>query len=138
MQKWGLGALARRRFKKLIQVAQYKTLNKPMYQNGRLVKTDEVLINDDDLAWQLSYAGAGKGLYWNKNEITLEEGKVYQGQWKATSQRLKDTFEGMGTMKFKDGSKYQGMSHNQLFNGKGRMTHANGDIYQGEWKDGKA
>ena len=25
-----------------------------------------------------------------------------------------------------------------MLNGKGRMTHANGDIYQGEWLDGKA
>lgn len=30
------------------------------------------------------------------------------------------------------------MTKNQQFNGKGRMTHANGDIYQGEWVDGKA
>ena len=29
------------------------------------------------------------------------------------------------------------MTKNAQFNGKGRMTHANGDIYQGEWKDGK-
>lgn len=27
---------------------------------------------------------------------------------------------------------------NGLFHGKGRMTHSNGDIYQGEWKEGKA
>jgi hypothetical protein len=27
---------------------------------------------------------------------------------------------------------------NGLYNGRGRMTHVNGDIYQGEWKDGKA
>ena len=27
---------------------------------------------------------------------------------------------------------------NGLFEGKGRLQHANGDIYQGEWKGGKA
>jgi hypothetical protein len=30
------------------------------------------------------------------------------------------------------------MTYNGLFHGKGRMTHTNGDIYQGEWKEGKA
>ena len=30
------------------------------------------------------------------------------------------------------------MSKNGVFNGKGRMTHVNGDIYQGEWVNGKA
>jgi hypothetical protein len=25
-----------------------------------------------------------------------------------------------------------------LFHGKGRIQHANGDIYHGEWKEGKA
>lgn len=30
------------------------------------------------------------------------------------------------------------MTRKGLFDGKGRMTHANGDIYQGEWKEGKA
>lgn len=30
------------------------------------------------------------------------------------------------------------MTLNGEFHGKGQMTHANGDIYQGEWKDGKA
>jgi hypothetical protein len=30
------------------------------------------------------------------------------------------------------------MTKGGLFHGKGRMTHSNGDIYQGEWQDGKA
>jgi len=30
------------------------------------------------------------------------------------------------------------MTKNGKYEGKGRMTHSNGDIYQGEWKDGKA
>jgi hypothetical protein len=33
---------------------------------------------------------------------------------------------------------YQGQTKAGLFEGKGRMTHANGDIYQGEWRGGKA
>jgi hypothetical protein len=30
------------------------------------------------------------------------------------------------------------MWKNDMANGKGRMTHANGDIYEGMWKDDKA
>jgi hypothetical protein len=37
----------------------------------------------------------------------------------------------------KDGSLYQGFILNRQFNGKGRLTSSNGDIYQGNWKDGK-
>lgn len=33
---------------------------------------------------------------------------------------------------------YQGVTKNKVFHGKGRMTHANGDIYQGNWENGKA
>jgi hypothetical protein len=42
---------------------------------------------------------------------------------------LKNEIEGLGTIKFADGSLYQGMTKHGLFNGKGRMTHTNGDIY---------
>ena len=31
-----------------------------------------------------------------------------------------------------------GMTKNGVFEGRGRMTHANGDIYQGDWHQGKA
>lgn len=48
------------------------------------------------------------------------------------------TWEGLGTIKFKDGSVYEGFTANQKFNGKGRLTQANGDLYQGDWKDGVA
>ena len=30
------------------------------------------------------------------------------------------------------------MTKNNRFHGVGRMTHANGDVYHGNWKDGKA
>ena len=33
---------------------------------------------------------------------------------------------------------YAGHVKDKNMNGKGRMIYANGDIYQGEWKDGKA
>jgi hypothetical protein len=36
---------------------------------------------------------------------------------------------GLGVQLWPDGSKYEGMWKDGKFNGKGRMTHANGDIY---------
>lgn len=33
---------------------------------------------------------------------------------------------------------YRGEVRNKLYNGKGRMTHASGDVYHGDWVDGKA
>ena len=36
-------------------------------------------------------------------------------------------WEGIGIIQFPDGSTYHGMTKNGQFNGKGRMTHANGD-----------
>ena len=39
---------------------------------------------------------------------------------------------------FKDGSVYEGLTKNNKFNGKGRLTHANGDYYIGQWQDGVA
>lgn len=54
-----------------------------------------------------------------------------------TKDRFNSTWEGLGTIRFADGSVYQGQTKNGTFNGKGRIKHANGDIYQGDWKNGK-
>ena len=39
--------------------------------------------------------------------------------------------DGLGIQLWADGSKYEGMWREGRCTGKGRMTHANGDIYQG-------
>ena len=48
------------------------------------------------------------------------------------------TWEALGSLKFKDGSIYEGFTVKEQFSGKGRLTQANGDCYQGDWKDGMA
>jgi hypothetical protein len=58
----------------------------------------------------------------------------YKGYWN----KEREAIIGLGELKFKDGSVYQGMISTKQFNGKGRMTRVNGDIYQGEYTDGKA
>jgi hypothetical protein len=56
--------------------------------------------------------------------------KEYRGHWRnQVGTNSKKIWEGLGIIKFVDGSLYQGMTKNEMFNGKGRMTHANSDIY---------
>ena len=47
-------------------------------------------------------------------------------------------WEGIGIVTYTDGAEYLGFTKNKKFNGRGRLTHQNGDIYQGDWKEGKA
>ncbi len=88
----------------------------------------------------------GKNLVWinqfqpisddneNSKEKDSEQGRLYKGHWRSDM----SMWEGLGIVKFPDGSSFKGQTKSGLFNGKGRMIHANGDIYQGEWQDGKA
>lgn len=36
-------------------------------------------------------------------------------------------------MIFVDGSIYEGEFKDDLYNGKGRLIHADGDVYEGDW-----
>ena len=123
-------------------------LRYPAYtQEGgeKIVSQDKVLMDDDELTRFMNSEAGGKSLLWLNffkqiNDSTLSaDGSVianeYKGQWRVDDG---DVWEGFGTIKFSDGSMYQGQTKNKMYNGKGRMTHVNGDIYQGEWKDGKA
>jgi len=136
IEKWTKGALARRRFKKMVIVSQFTKLRKPVYDDGKREYLQEVLFNDDDIAYQIDWKAGGKGLSFNTKTVDLPKGKTYVGQWKAD--KFKSTWEGLGCINFPDGSKYQGVTKSGQFHGKGRMTHSNGDIYQGQWENGKA
>jgi len=41
-------------------------------------------------------------------------------------------------MKWADGTIYEGLWMDNLYNGRGRLHHASGDIYQGEFVDDMA
>jgi hypothetical protein len=58
----------------------------------------------------------------------------YKGYWNEE----KTEIIGIGEIKFEDGSVYQGETYDKIFHGKGRMSHANGDIFQGHYNMGKA
>lgn len=65
----------------------------------------------------------------------MDAKREYKGQH---SKDNKDVMEGLGHIKYKDGSMYSGFVKEKNMNGKGRMVYANGDIYQGMWVNGKA
>lgn len=89
IEKWTTGAIARRRFKKFVQVKSIACQKKPVYKNGKLIKTDEVLMTDDDVAYQLSHKAGGKGHYWNTRFVDIQKGRKYRGQWTAPTDKKK-------------------------------------------------
>jgi hypothetical protein len=74
LHKWAKGAVARRRFKKFMQIKSIASQKKPVYENGKLTTTKEVLLSDSELAGSLSSVGGGKGLYWNTRTLDIKNG----------------------------------------------------------------
>ena len=66
----------------------------------------------------------------------LENGAVYQGEWLVlpNGESQKD---GRGVQIWPDGSRYDGFWVNEEAQGYGRLVHANGDVYEGEFKNDK-
>lgn len=77
IKKWGCGALARRRFKRIVQTKMIASQRKPVYHEGVLIATNDLLMTDDDLAYQMAYQGGGKGLYWNTYWVDIGQGRNY-------------------------------------------------------------
>lgn len=76
-----------------------------------------------------------KKLMWDNYFGNIGEDRQYKGQRQKNQMKI---WRGIGTIKYPNGSVYQGQTMDGLYNGKGRLTHSNGDIYQGEWKNGFA
>ena len=96
------------------------------------------MFSDKDISYFTSYEAGGKNHYWNTYWIDIGEDRKYQGQWKKGKKGCRDVFDGLGTIKFKDGSVYRGQTKDGLFHGKGHMVYSDGDIYHGEFIEGNA
>ena len=109
ISKWTKGALARRRFKKLILtkkiqgkheipmnflwnhwplITQYShtfifwiALPYPEYDGNEIKNSEETLFTDKELFIMLDWNRGGKELAWNNFEIPIGKDKFYQGQW---------------------------------------------------------
>lgn len=55
----------------------------------------------------------------------LDHGAIYIGQWNKNGLRW-----GRGTQSWPDGSKYEGYWKNDMANGKGRLIHSDGGVYE--------
>ena len=64
-----------------------------------------------------------------------EESAIYSGQMLKDSQNIK---QGYGIMRWPDGTVYEGLWENNLYNGRGKLYHASGDLYEGEFVDDMA
>ena len=56
----------------------------------------------------------------------LDNGAIYEGYWSAEGAR-----HGPGKQMWLDGSKYDGMWANDRANGRGRLIHSDGSMYEG-------
>lgn len=65
------------------------------------------------------------GLEW----VKLPNGSKYAGEWSREKKR-----QGKGIQEWTDGTRYVGLWDNDAANGVGRLFHADGDTYSGEWK----
>jgi len=64
-----------------------------------------------------------------------EESAIYSGQMLRDSSNVK---QGYGIMRWPDGTVYEGLWDNNLYNGRGKLYHASGDLYEGEFVDDMA
>ena len=62
-----------------------------------------------------------------KGPVMVENGAWYDGEWnEETNER-----DGKGLQVWPNGNFYEGNWRNGKFNGKGRLIHANGEVYNG-------
>ena len=64
-----------------------------------------------------------------------EESAIYSGQILKNSANVK---QGYGIMRWPDGTVYEGLWKSNLYNGRGKLYHASGDLYEGEFVDDMA
>lgn len=77
------------------------------------------------------YTGEWKGGEPNgQGTFTTEKSSVIEGVWA-------DGLNGTGTVTSADGEVYEGEIRDGKPNGTGSFTSADGDVYEGEWKDGR-
>ena len=69
-----------------------------------------------------------------KKNLIFEDKTVYFGEYN-NEKKIK---EGRGIQIWPNGSKYFGYFQNNMQNIKGKMEHADGDIYEGEWLNDRA
>ena len=76
-------------------------------------------------------ADAGKGT------LTYGDGSFYEGQWAVFEKHGKIERHGYGVMHFCSGEVHSGFFERDVRHGEGKLIHADGSVYHGEWKFGE-
>ena len=66
---------------------------------------------------------------------STDDSAIYTGLTLRDSPNIK---QGYGIMRWPDGTVYEGLWENNLYNGRGKLYHASGDLYEGEFEDDMA
>jgi len=80
-------------------------------------------------AWCRTYTGEWANNHWSQGVLTLTNGDIYSGEFKASN------FHGQGTYTYANGDKYVGEWKENKSHGQGTYTWPDGSKYVGEWKD---
>jgi len=77
ISKWTKGALARRRFKKIIITKNIQELKFPEYVGNELRSSNENLFSDKEIFLLLDYERGSKNKVWNNFFNLIGEDKYY-------------------------------------------------------------
>jgi len=99
-------------------------LKKPSLSEPNTNK-DTLLTHKEWIAY-MDEKNEGKDLIWNNYWTPVDQKREYKGEFKKEN---KAEWEGLGYIKYQDGSMYAGQVKDKKMNGKGRMTYKDGTIY---------
>ena len=128
LQSLARGHLQRKRFKRLKASKPVRTLKDIMPSIEAVGENPIVKEMEDKLgSFDLNVTLDPKVARELRSPVLLDNGATYHGQWNiGNSER-----DGIGIQVWADGSKYEGCWRNDKANGKGRLIHADGDVYEG-------
>lgn len=138
LDRWSKGASARIKVNamKKASAEEIAFLPKPyVNKNGQLMENPKQPLFTQE-AFKELYDNTKQNYIWDNTWQDISDADEEPGTKMYRGQRLKSNtkiWEGFGMIKFSDGALYQGQSQGQKFEGKGRMTHPNGDVFQGDW-----
>jgi len=117
-------------------------LPKPCLKNGKLSSIADpkqcLMPREQFIEYQKKES---KNYIWDNYFTDVAENAQEKGEREYRGQRVKKhmkTWEGIGEIKYKDGTHYMGFTKKKRFEGRGRIVHPTGDIYQGDFVAGKA
>ena len=81
LNKWAAGAIARRKFKRVILTKMIANLKYPEYKDKQMAWTKECLLSEQELFIIMDFKRGSKTLVWNNFFKDIGKNKQYQGQW---------------------------------------------------------